>query len=293
MSRSRPPVTSTWRPPLTITPLTPLFRLDSFDLVVCKGNDAEAFLQAQLSNDVRELGVANAQWNALISPQGRVQALIVLIRVDAQQFVLAIPHRRGATLLELLRRFVLRRKLQLAIDETRCLYGSDGAIDVDGLLRLDLSLGDERSLYLGSVDHSVGLMPLSWALRDLSAGIPWLPAAAAERHLPHSLRLDTLPAISLKKGCYPGQEIVARTHYLGRNKRALSVLKAAAQEPAIGAGAQLRDGENQLVGELLDALIDADGTLALAVITKERTNSDLVVELENGLRVAFQVVKQF
>jgi len=279
---------------LKITPVTPqLLRLDSFDLVVCQGNDAEAFLQAQLSNDVRELGVANAQWSALLSPQGRVQALTALIRVDAQQFVLAVPHQRGTALLELLRRFVLRRKLHLAIDERRCLYGADGMDDVDGLIRLELSLGDERSLYLGSVDHNVTPMPLSWALRDLYAGIPWLPAAAAERHLPHSLRLDTLPAISLKKGCYPGQEIVARTHYLGRNKRALSLLKAAAQEPAIGAGAQLRDGENQLAGELIDALIGADGTSALAVITKERTNPDLVVELENGRRVAFELVNQF
>ncbi len=279
---------------MTITPLTPqLLRLDGFDLVVCQGDDAEAFLQAQLSNDVRELGVANAQWTALLSPQGRVQALIVLVRVDAQQFVLAVPHRRGTALLELLRKFVLRRKLRLAIDETRCLYGSDGAIDLDGLFQLELSLGDERCLYLGSVDHDAGPMPLSWALRDLSAGIPWLPAAAAERHLPHSLRLDTLPAISLKKGCYPGQEIVARTHYLGRNKRALSVLKSAAREPAIGAGAQLRDGENQLAGELIDVLIGADGTLALAVITKERTNPDLVVELEDGRSLSFELVHQF
>ena len=276
------------------TPLTPpLLRLDSFDLIVCQGNDAEAFLQAQLSNDVRELGVPNAQWSALLSPQGRVQALIALIRVDAQQFVLVIPHRRGTAVLDLLRRFVLRRKLQLAVDETRCLYGVEGALDVDGLIRVELPLGDERNLYLGSLENDAQPMSAGWAQRDLRAGIPWLPAAAAERHLSHSLRLDALPAISLKKGCYPGQEIVARTQYLGRNKRTLCLLEAAVSDAEVGAGTQLRGGENQLAGELIDALATTNGTLALAVISKEQLDGVLVAEVGGTRRHQFNLVRQF
>jgi tRNA-modifying protein YgfZ len=254
---------------------TPLFRLDHFDLMVCQGKDAEAFLQSQLSNDVRDLASANAQWTAFLSAQGRVLSVMLLIRIDAEHYVLAIPHRQGQMLLDLMSKYLLRRKATLTLDQRRALYGATAALTAEGLQPLELSLSQGRRLLLGPHDYPAVSPATGWYLQDLRSGLPWLPPAASGRHLPHALNLDKLPAISLKKGCYPGQEIVARTHYLGRNKRRLCLAHTGSLETSFSAGTALRDAENQLAGELVDAIADSEGTWALAVLSEDRVDSQL------------------
>lgn len=276
-------------------PVSPssLFRLDGFDLIVCQGADAEAFLQAQLSNDIRELGVRNTQWNALLNPQGRVLALMLLVKISATELIVAVAHHRGAALIDALQKFVLRRKLTLSLDTHRDLYGAAERTEREGLILLDLTMADGRALYLGASGLPCVSVTAQWRLQDLQAGIPWLPAAAAERHLPHALALDKLPAISLKKGCYPGQEIVARTHYLGRNKRVLCLLRTEHSGTATVAGAQVRDSEQQLAGELIDAVSSVDGTFALAVVSQSQLSSPLFVPGPDSTLLQVHLVRQF
>ncbi len=276
-------------------PVSPssLFRLDGFDLIVCQGADAEAFLQAQLSNDIRELGVRNTQWNALLNPQGRVLALMLLVKISATELIVAVAHHRGAALVEALKKFVLRRKLTLSLDTCRNLYGAAVRTEREGLILLDLPMADGRALYLGTSGLPCVSVAAHWRLQDLQAGIPWLPAAAAERHLPHALALDKLPAISLKKGCYPGQEIVARTHYLGRNKRVLCLLRAESNGTAIVPGAQVRDSNQQLAGELIDAVSSVDGTFALAVISDGQSNLPLFAQRPDSSVLVMHLAKRF
>lgn len=246
-----------------------LVSLDSFDLVACEGVDAEVFLQSQLSNDVRLLAETNGQWTALISPQGRVQSVMLLARQSADRFVLAVPHRRGAAVVDYLRRFLLRRKAKLAVDPAVRLLASNQEQSINGAQRLQMTMPDGRCVYLADASVAANPATITWQLADLRAGVPWLPEAAVDRHLAHALQLDCLPAISLKKGCYPGQEIVARTHYLGRSKRFLGLMSADGNDAAVVAGASVRDDNDRLIGEIVDAATLNGETLALAVMSAE------------------------
>jgi len=276
--------------------------LSGFELIACEGADTEAFLQAQLSNDVRELAAVNTQWTALLSPQGRVQALMLLVRVTADRYLLAVPHGRATAVIDYLRRYLLRRKSSLRLETGLALSRVDRDTPADmpptgsWPLRLDLDPGDGASFFIVEQEPSAALSgdATQWRLRDLRAGIPWLPEAACDRHLPHALRLDQLPAISLKKGCYPGQEIVARTHYLGRNKRVLVLLcgEARASE-GIGAGSVVRDAKDQLAGELVDAIATDQETFALAVLTEERIDGPLRTATADGATISWSVARRF
>lgn len=271
----------------------PVCTLDSFDLIACEGSDAKPFLQSLLSNDVDLLErVGGQQWTALLSPQGRVQAVMLLIQLDPAQYLLAVPYRRGTTILEQLQRFVLRRKLVLRIDDSRHLLGcaADSAPVADALA-LQPPLSDGRQLYLANASDPYPAADTAWKREDLRSRIPWLPEAAADRHLAHALALDTLAAISLKKGCYPGQEIVARTHYLGRSKRHLVLLSCAGNEPELGPGTQIRDQEDQLAGESIGGLAEPSGTLLLAVLSDDRRAGSLAAVVPAGRRIPVTIVE--
>ena len=267
--------------------------LQGFDLISCIGKDAQAFLQAQLSNDVSELITPNAQWTSLFSPQGRTQALMLLFRIDDEAFVLAVPHRRGMAIVDLLRKFVLRRKLTLSLDTTHKLLGVRAEMAADPLTTPTFTLPDGRGLMLADDTDSIDTAECDWHRQDLLAGIPWLPEGAADKHLPHALGLDKLASINFKKGCYPGQEIVARTHYLGRNKRFLALLESTHVESTLGAGSVLRDEEARLAGELIDVCRDEHGTLALAVISEDRAAAPLLAITTDEQRIPFVLRKRF
>jgi folate-binding protein YgfZ len=186
-------------------------------------------------------------------------------------------------------KFILRRKVTLKPDGERALFGSDAAVAIEGLDRLSIAVGAGRALHLGPRAIAASPAPVAWKRADFEAGIAWLPPAASEKHLAHALGLQRLPALSLKKGCYPGQEIVARTHYLGRNKRALHLLHIGG---AAAPGQQVRDDEGQLAGELIDTLGDVDGTLALAVISDERALAPLALQSGDD-RLDCTVIRRF
>jgi folate-binding protein YgfZ len=94
----------------------------------------------------------------------------------------------------------------------------------------------------------------NWINLDILAGIPWLSTASSEEFIPQMLNLDKLGGISLTKGCYTGQEIVARTHYLGKAKRALFVAECQAENPK--ANASIIDANGQIVGNVVSAVND-------------------------------------
>jgi folate-binding protein YgfZ len=111
----------------------------------------------------------------------------------------------------------------------------------------------------------------AWREADLRHGLPRLGPAQVEAWTPQMLSLDRLRAFSLKKGCYPGQEIVARTHYLGQAKRGLVLVAG----DALREGEALADGRGAAVGTLV--CVDAAGTLGLAVANVESVDASTTV----------------
>lgn len=176
------------------------------------GRDALAFLHAQLMSDVKALVDGGTQWSGWLNAKGRVIALALLQRVDGERFRLWLPDHPAAQLAEKLHRFVFRSKL---------------VFDVPGLVLGGVRTPRADGIDLGGRWLAPGESQISfdeWAVHDLAHGVPRLPAAAIESHTPQMLGLDRLAAYSVKKGCYPGQEIVARTHFLGQAKRRLQRL---------------------------------------------------------------------
>ena len=231
------------------------------------GADAVRFRQGQVTQDVAALPMGHWARAALCTAQGRVLALVKVVAVP-EGLWLVLPAERVAAIREHLQRFVLRAKVKLVADDSvvvQTMAGSGNvpvgsgqpfqsvALAVGGLV---LPLSATRQLCLSgepTVTMAAALVP------TLPAGAPltwsdWIAAcvadsepdvfnASAESWTPHMLGQDQWQAISLTKGCYTGQEIVARTHYLGKNKRRLEqVALTPGPLPAPGETFNLPDG---------------------------------------------------
>ena len=252
--------------------------LSDTGLLRVAGRDAAAFLQSQTMNDVNALVPGRWHWNGLLTPKGRVIALFALLREADDQFLMVLPDYAAADMAVHLKKFVFRSKLNLLpLENWRACAGPpppgpDRALasgDADTGWVLDLS-GDGvgRGLWLlpagdPAVANEDPQATQAWRLADLAHGLPRLPADQRETWTPQMLSLDRLGAYSLKKGCYPGQEIVSRTHYLGQAKRVLARFAAPA---APAAGAAVVDSAGKELGRLVCQAAAGDGIEALAVM---------------------------
>lgn len=238
------------------------------------GGDAIAFAQAQFMNDVTRLGDGEWQWNGWLDPKGRVQALFLLLRIDAGTLWLVAPFDADA-LVAALRRFVFRSKVKIAAVDmhasgrfARSAHATGArSARVGDDIELDLSGdGGARTLVLSPRPIATsGDDDTTWWAVDLLHGWPTLPGVALDAWTPQQLSLERLNAFSVKKGCYPGQEIVARTHFLGRAKRGLARIRGDAPVPR----SALQDADGRDVGQIVGAI----GGDALAVVPLDYTGA--------------------
>ncbi len=276
-------------------PAAPRPALGGFTVLALEGPDAEAFAQAQFMNDVRLLEPGQWQWSGWLNAKGRVIALFALLRRHAGCLWLVLPDVAAEALAKRLQVFVFRSKLRLtpltelitAADWTQATTEAAQAdrvqTDAEGGAALDFGSPDApRRLWLLPAGHPV-LAPAQaendarWREFDIVHGWPRLDSSQAEAWTPQMLSLERLAAYSVKKGCYPGQEIVARTHFLGQAKRALTGLAG----QGLSAGQALCVGD-QAVGQVIAA--DRDGRQALAVLAAETPG-----ELHNGAQVCARI----
>lgn len=254
------------------------FALSDHRLLALEGRDAVAFAQAQTMNDVAALGDGHWQWSGWLTPKGRVIALFGLVRIASDTVWLVVPDADADALADRMRRFVFRSKVAISVrDDLRIAgrlrasdlaSGNHWAGDPAEAIELDLS-GDlaggraGRSLRIGPAvaagDDPAGLA--AWRRADLAHGWPRLDAAQSEQWTPQQLSLERLQAFSVKKGCYPGQEIVARTHFLGQAKRGLALIHG---EAPFAPGAALDAGAGEV-----GSVVSVAGDLALAVVARE------------------------
>lgn len=255
------------------------FALPDHRVIALSGRDAAAFAQAQLMNDLKLLAPGRWQWNGWLTPKGRVIALFALLKFGEDSLWLLLPDADPVTLAAALQRFVFRSKVTVAARDDLSVEGRFGApsqasrgtfsIDPDGTVELDLGAeGGARSLRVVSASKASHdpTCVARWAAFDLEHGLSRLPSSQTDHWTPQQLSLERLAAFSVKKGCYPGQEIVARTHFLGKVKRGLALLEG---DAAMHAGDDLHKTDAAL-GHLV-ASVDANGRhLALAVVPLDR-----------------------
>ncbi len=245
------------------------FRLPSTRVLALAGRDAVAFAQAQFMNDVAALDDGQWQWSGWLTAKGRLTALFALLRLDAQTLWLLLPDADPAALADALRRYVFRSKVVLSIpdipaaarfDPPAAAAGNRFARLDDARIALDMGgAGAARTLLLGPCDAVEDADALArWNATDLVHGLPRLPPGQAGQWTPQQLSLERLRAFSVSKGCYPGQEIVARTHFLGQAKRGLALLEA---DAPLAAGSEVYQD-----GQMIGSCVASAGLLALAVL---------------------------
>lgn len=267
--------------------------LSDLGLIEARGADAAAFLHGQLCNDVLNLPPQRSQLTAYLNPQGRVLAIMRLWR-QGDGFFLQLPADMLESILKRLQMFVLRAHVTLraARSDYVChgVYGPDaehylsakdlvapGAVDEfwhhpdNTVLRVPGAT--PRFVVWTRAGAPLPVAPrhgdAAWQMQDILAGVPVIHRATSGEFVPQMLNLDLLGAVNFKKGCYPGQEIVARMQYLATLKRRTYALRAlTARAPAPGA-ALINDAGAKIGTVLLAQPLDEDTTALLAVMDNQ------------------------
>jgi folate-binding protein YgfZ len=291
--------------------------LSHLALIRAQGEDAQTFLQSQLTNDIRQLG-ANTQLSAYCSAQGRVLALLRIFRHD-DAYLLQLPASLLEGTLKRLKMFVLRARVALtAADDLthigfsgpsvenrlRALIGAlpemvDSSATTQGVTVIRLPGPHPRFEIVGPTSTlanlwtGVGATPVgepAWSWLDIRSGLPTVLPATTEVFVPQMMNLDLLNGISFTKGCYPGQEIVARTRYLGRLKQRMYAAHVADEAPASGGTLYAPNFGDQVAGTVVDAQPGPNGGYDLLAVIQIGSVDAGEVHLgrPDGPRLAFQ-----
>jgi tRNA-modifying protein YgfZ len=199
-----------------------------------RGADALSFLQGQLSNDMTRLRPAVSLLAGYHNPQGRVIALARVLQLAPDDIALLVPRELAAEVARRLSRFVLRARVKLSADspdwQVTTALPTAGAAAATSAAGLVMCIGETPARYLALTPSDAAatlpasLMPVTgetWRQLEIAAGMPQVFAATSEVFVAQMLNLDALGAIAFDKGCYTGQEVIARAHYRGRVKRRL------------------------------------------------------------------------
>jgi len=291
--------------------------LSHFGIIAAYGEDAAAFLQAQFTNDINQVDEAHSQLSALCSPKGRMLCNFRIFRRE-QTYYLVLPYELLEAALSRLRMFVLRSKVTLE-DASDALMGIgasgnkiiehlgdiagrlpeniDDAIEykdftiirVAGVLpRFEIYglLEAMKKLWQALDVHATPVGANVWELMNIQAGIPVITASTIDAYVPQMANMHLINGVSFTKGCYPGQEIVARMHYLGKLKRRMYRIGFAAHDRPKAGSALVTESstESQDIGSILSAQQTPDGNYeALAVIqVNDAENSQLKLGDANG-----------
>jgi tRNA-modifying protein YgfZ len=261
-----PPAALQHAPTAPITTRMPIS--PSAQAIFLEGPDAVAFAHSQFTSQVTSLPSGQWQFSSWLDAQGRVRVLFHLARLDDERLLLVLRGGDATIFSEALRRFVFRSRVKIIVADAWKLSGAPA-------MPMHIAEANNDVVRLGCGTHALQLSTNinddnAWHLAQVHEGWPWLPDEAAGEFVPPSLSLHRLGAIALDKGCYPGQEIVARLHYRGGNKRHLHrvQLSTAVKDDSVKDGAVLlRDGREFV--RLLDVIIHEERTEALAVIADD------------------------
>lgn len=234
------------------------FRLSHLGGIRITGLDAIAFAHSQFTSAFDEERCSHWEPTARCNAKGRVLELI-LSRVHANDVELIVPSEQLATLARALNLYAIGRRLEL--QQIPVVSGRHQARAEADALGLDPARGL-------SLDHPQATenepAARAWQLADLKAGIAWLNTATAGQFLPQALGLEERGGLSYRKGCYPGQEIIARVHFLGRSKERLSAFICALDASG---HRDILDSAGKKQGKVISGLAGDQDFRGLAVVS--------------------------
>jgi tRNA-modifying protein YgfZ len=218
------------------------------------GSDAASFLHSQLSTDVAGMAVGAAGWTSYNSAKGRMLASPLLWRRDEAEFIAYVPSDIAEPLRKRLAMFVLRAKVTVESPASRIV---EGVVGSGAGAAVTTAFGHAPAPGHGAVAHATDVValpdgryvvdgeraaaieadeaPMShWAWLGVRGGVPQIVRATQDLFIPQAVNFDLVGGINFKKGCYPGQEIVARMQYLGRLKERMFAFHVEGEAPAPG-----------------------------------------------------------
>jgi folate-binding protein YgfZ len=260
--------------------------LPQLSVLTVSGEDAQSFLQNLLTNDVAALEINQSQLTGFCTAKGRLFALFLLIR-RKQHYQIVLPHSMINVLQQRLSMYILRSKVTISDDTEQLALFSIANTQQSNLALLKLSeddyqlLANNQCLCVISMDKTDQLLDaidkLNWSLTServwniaaIEAGLPMVFPETKEKFTPQQVNLDLVNGVSFKKGCYPGQEIVARLHYLGTPSRRMFL-------------AQINSSQLPNVGD--EILTDSGATAGHIVYAEIRSND--VIKLLISLKLS-------
>jgi len=298
---------------------TVLAALSDHTLLRVRGVDAQNFLNSQLSNDTRRVDAVHSQLAAWCNAKGRIVTLARAFKRDDDYYLLLSADLRE-TVRERLQRYVLRAKVTLESDDALVTLGISGP-QADLLLRRMMSdvpattddcltqngvtllrlpgvhpryilvapVAVARTLWERLAPPAVPTGPQAWTWLDIAAGVPRIDAATSEQFVPQMVNLELLSGVDFKKGCYPGQEIVARMHYLGRLKQRMY---RAHIESAVTPGTPVfaPDLPGQSIGAVIAAAVAPAGGYDLLAVLQMSSAVDGVLHLGSATGPTLQLL---
>ncbi|MBB6564167.1 folate-binding protein YgfZ [Acidovorax soli] len=232
--------------------------LSHLGVIRVEGEDAAKFLHGQLTQDYALLGLGEARLSAFLSAKGRMQASMVGFKRSATEVLLVISQDLLATTLKRLSMFVLRAKAKLTdASADFALYGlaGDSVAAVAGstapawtraevgsasVVHLYPAAGQPRALWVAPATEPApagpALDPALWLWSEVQSGVPTLTQPLFEEFVPQMLNYESIGGVNFKKGCYPGQEVVARSQFRGTLKRRAYIAHA---DSAVAVGAEV------------------------------------------------------
>ena len=291
-------------------------RIDNLDVIVVKGKDAENFLQGQITNDIEIIKDEDkAIYAGYCSPKGRLIAFFLIIKVR-DNYYLFCPSSISEEISKKLSMYIMRSEVSLVKSPENTSYFSfygggeeernfkntwdalpnnlmetiqhPNEQNTTGLLSITKLPGENNRYFVLGEKESIGMLykevypnlggldSESWHASDIEAKIPNIFKESQDKFIPQSLNLDLIDAINFKKGCYTGQEIVARTHYLGKPKRRMFLWAISINEPPkVGDEIYV---ENEIIGQIVNFYEkDKEFYRILFEIRIEKANLDVML----------------
>ena len=253
-------------------------QITSLSLIEATGSESADFLHAQFTGDCKSLAENQMMLTSWCSPKGRVLYLIRVVK-SAHKLLLLVSTKQKDDLLKRLKMFVFRSKVTLKdCSESHSIIVCHGKSALDSTCPNDTittkftddqqwvitpthrqkAIWDSLSVEAASPDHI--------KIHDLLYGIPSLSEELSDKFLPQEINLENLNGLSFEKGCYPGQEIIARVKYRGKVKRSLKRYSVKNSKP-IEVGSKLIDGEQKSVGTVIESIeVSPNDQQVLAVV---------------------------
>lgn len=289
-------------------------RLKNLCLVRISGDDAFSFLQGQLTNDLKQLDESPVwQLTGYCNPKGRLLALFYIWKADNCYYAILESELREVTI-KRLQMYVMRSKVTIEHIEPAIICGAQSpaqliAANIVSRKRHNAHHGaleelknswilyvNQRALYIELAESGLNLSSStnasageSWLSADIKEGIPTITVSSTEQFIPQMLNLDLMDAINFKKGCYTGQEIIARMHYLGNVKQRMfccDIAVTAEELSRAGDKILIAAEDSKSVGKVVS--INADANMALVILRIDSLNKPLMTEHGNSIKVRNQ-----